>query len=312
VKRHLMRGHNRPPRQQSIRTRWAKALFADPDTPAYVMAMAWAIHWYSDPEGCGAAVSNEQFEAICGISRPTSTKGKKWLLDNGYVTIRAGDGRGLKSTFRMTIPVARKEETALPLSDAKGETLEPVTVLPLCAKGETSGRKGETSEHKGATRFPPILDYSGDIQEKRARERATPTRNEIDELHRIAFQAGQAIKGGTTAKSNRATAKTKGELDGSGGVLFENGKLTVFNGVRAALTQDFPGIDLQTVCDRAGPEITRMNWPTTQDAIACIRKWASIIKGDMRQRPSGAGPPKPTGKLTAREVIERALKEPQP
>lgn len=272
-------GHNGGPQlTPSVRTRWAKRLFADKRTPSYVMAMAWVLHWYSDSDGGGASVSNEQFEAICGITRPTATKGKKWLLEHGYVTIKAGDGRGLKSSFKMTIPEAAKEEKSLPLPGCKGETSKPETSLPLSDKGATSLPKGETSFRKGEAAFPLNQENSGGNPDK-ARASAQPRPpSEIDQIHRMAMEAGHMIKGGTSAKSHRATSRARGELDGSGGVLFVDGKLTVLNGVRAALSNDFPGIDLQAVCDRAGSELTKLNWPTTSDAISCIRKWASYAK----------------------------------
>lgn len=305
VRHHPKRGHNHPPPDgASVRTRWAKALFANPDTPTYVMAMAWVIHWYSDKDGCGAAVSNEQFEAICGVSTATATRGKRWLRDKGYVKIKVGDGRGLKSSFRMTLPQAAKGDLRDDLSLAKGHQKEGVLTEHL-SKGHQTDPKGHQCDRKGHQGDRPILDNSGGIQEKGVRASATPapTRNEIDELHRLAFEAGQRIKGGATAKSTRATRKTKGELDGSGGVLFENGKLTVFNGVRAALTLDYPGIDLQAVCDRAGPEITKLNYPTTSDAVACIRKWASYAAehASKLRTPAGQTP----GKPTVAEILSR-------
>ncbi len=100
-------GHNGGPDidgpKQSLRTQWAKALFADPETPAYVMAIAWAVHWYSRADGTGAALSNAQLEVICGISSATATRGKAWLRDNGYVQLRVGTGT-TKTSFRMAIP----------------------------------------------------------------------------------------------------------------------------------------------------------------------------------------------------------------
>jgi hypothetical protein len=100
-------GHNGGPdiegRKESLRTTWAKALFADPETPVYVMAMAWAIHWYSRADGTGAALSNEQLKLICGISEPTATRGKRWLRDNGYIQLKVGTG-DQKTQFRMSLP----------------------------------------------------------------------------------------------------------------------------------------------------------------------------------------------------------------
>ena len=100
-------GHNGGPDietpKQSLRTQWAKALFADENTPAYVMAMAWAIHWYSKSDGTGAALSNQQLQTICGISEDTATKGKAWLRNNGYVQLKVGTGVQ-KTQFQMVLP----------------------------------------------------------------------------------------------------------------------------------------------------------------------------------------------------------------
>lgn len=152
--------------RMTLRTQWAKALFSDPDTPTYVMAMAWVIHWFSDKDGRGAAISNEQFESICNMSRPTVTKGKEWLRANGYVRLKVGDGRSVKTMFQMAIPQTTKGEVDLPLSDDatedKGETTIRETPLPATAVPETTlplSEKGETSLQKGETSLPP---YSRD------------------------------------------------------------------------------------------------------------------------------------------------------
>jgi hypothetical protein len=136
-------GHNGGPdidgRKHTIRTLWAKALFADPDTPASVMAIAWAIHWYSRADGTGAALSNEQLMLICGISEPTATRGKKWLHANGYVQLRVGNG-DQKTTFKMTIPERRAETT----NDAGVITVttQPVTTQTMTTPGNHTDHPG--------------------------------------------------------------------------------------------------------------------------------------------------------------------------
>ncbi len=110
-------GHNGGPnlegRRESLRTTWAKALFKDPKTPVYVMAMAWPIHWYSRADGTGAALSNLQFSKICGISEDTVVRGKRWLRDSGYVQIQVGGG-AQRTRFILTVP----EDTAIDADDA--------------------------------------------------------------------------------------------------------------------------------------------------------------------------------------------------
>lgn len=104
------------------------------------------------------------------------------------------------------------------------------------------------------------------------RERAT----DADEIARQAYLAGQAIKGGKVAKSARAEQRTKGELDGSKGITFANGELTVDAETAAKIISKFPGIDVQAACDKAAPDVARMSYPTRDDAAAAIGKWARI------------------------------------
>lgn len=168
-------------RRVTVRTAWAKALMADPDTPTYVMAMGWVMHWYSDADGTGAVLSNDQFASICNISRPTVTKGKEWLRRKGYVSVKIGDGRGLKSTYTLTLPKGHKEESTFPLthalSPAKEETALPPkgeTTIPETTKGEMSLQKGETTlPEKGETTLP-LNQYKEPVNNQyRARTRVT-------------------------------------------------------------------------------------------------------------------------------------------
>lgn len=108
--------------------------------------------------------------------------------------------------------------------------------------------------------------------------------SESDRLHRDAYQRGLATKCGTVAKSARAIARTTGALDGSSGIRFQGGKLEVFNGSAADLARDFPGVNLAEVCDRAGPEISRLSYPSSDDAMAVLRKWARIVMQDKAPR----------------------------
>lgn len=134
---------------------------------------------------------------------------------------------------------------------------------------------------------------------------ASATEIENGRLHREAYERGQALKAGTVAKSARAEHRTKGELDGSQGVKLENGKLEVFNGSAAEIMADFPGLDLAAVCNRAGPELSRMGWPTRDDAMAVVRKWAQIASDEAkRQAPRPAKQLTP-GKPTVAQILAK-------
>lgn len=100
--------------------------------------------------------------------------------------------------------------------------------------------------------------------------------NSADELARQAYLDGLAIKHGKVAKSARAETRTKGELDGSKGITFANGELTVDTETAVKILAKFPGIDVQAACDKAAPEVSRLNYPTRDDAAAVIGKWARI------------------------------------
>lgn len=126
-----------------------------------------------------------------------------------------------------------------------------------------------------------------------------------DVLHLQAYQRGLEIKGDTRAKSARAISRSRGELDGSRGIAFADGKLTVVNGTAAQLLEDFPGVNLEAVCDRAGPEIAKFGWPSYGDALSVLRKWARIA---LESKPSSSGstPSSSKRKDFASERIERA------
>lgn len=130
--------------------------------------------------------------------------------------------------------------------------------------------------------------------------------SENDRLHREAMERGEALKRGTVAKSARAEHRTKGQLDGSHGVRLENGKLQVLNGSASELAQEFPGVDLSAVCNRAAPELSRMSWPTRDDAMAVIRKWAQIASDDAKRRPASSRPAASAKPTIAQVLAKRA------
>lgn len=161
-------GHNGGPDidgpRQSLRTQWAKALFADPNTPVYVMAMAWPIHWYSRSDGTGAALSNEQFMLICGISEDTATRGKKWLRDKGYVQIHVGNGKQ-KTQFRLSLPTADATEDIWVRTQRTQEG--PHTAGPQGQGPHTAGEGPHTADPRVRTQRGYIQERdSGDIPDR--------------------------------------------------------------------------------------------------------------------------------------------------
>jgi hypothetical protein len=202
-------GHNGGPDidgpKQTVRTLWAKALFANPDTPVYVMAIAWAIHWFSKTDGTGAALSNEQLEAMCGISYDTAVKGKRWLRDKGYVELKVGSSAA-KTRFRMVVPVAQATQ------ELGSTTATPAGVVPSDpAPSDPSPQRphgGVPSDPKGRSQRPYIQEDSGNILESEERASARP-RQDAGNFWQEALNPQSA------------------------GVVFDKGKLTLLNGTRA-------------------------------------------------------------------------------
>jgi hypothetical protein len=208
-------GHNGGPdidgqKQPSIRTQWAKALFADPETPAHVMAIAWAIHWYSKPDGTGAALSNEQLQLYCGISEATATRGKRWLRDNGYVELRVGTG-GDKTRFKMAIPVRTTQNDGVITQTTQGHQPEgPQSEGP------------HTDEGGHHTDDPRVITQRGYIQERDSVK--------IQEEERASAQPRQ---------DDGNFWKTAFNPEAASGVMFEKGKLSLLNGTRAFWLERF-------------------------------------------------------------------------
>ncbi len=211
-------GHNGGPElddgRQSVRTRWAKALFADPDTPVYAIAIAWPIHWYSQADGSGAALSNEQLELYCGIAERTVTRGKKWLFENGYVQLKVGK-RHEKTRFQLTIPPPRvatqstqgrhtdyPEEGSHTGEVATQATLEKPRVATQASQGSPIGDRRVDC-------VAPL--FSKDNQE-RIQEKRALARGRQDERPKNFWQEALNPQ--------------------SSDVLFERGKLTLLNGAR--------------------------------------------------------------------------------
>lgn len=156
----------------SLKYRWALALFADPDTPATVIAMSWAIHWYSKWEGTGAALSNEQFSAMCGLSESSVTRGKKWLLDHGYVSIRVGK-KGAKSQFQLVIPKTTKPELVVTVTTNPQELVvrETANDEEIGAHSEDLQEKGSHSDGNRSSHRAPIAQIGAHSDALRGKDK---------------------------------------------------------------------------------------------------------------------------------------------
>jgi hypothetical protein len=254
--------------------------------------------------------SNEELAKLAGmdtivkgesIADKTYNRWKKELTDQGFVILRAiTKGRvttievfpafqEMPVTFTDITPkLARKFYGRNDQSKSYGETVEATDVdtgSPVEVTDETRNSYAPAVEVTAprACIETSLREVSYTFESEVKNPLGSP-KPDADELARQAYELGQRIKQGVATKSARAAARVKGELDGSRGIEFSDGKLTVMNGAAAKLSADFPGIDLAAVCDRAGPEITKMSYPTTDDAMSVLRKWARIVMDEMRKQ----------------------------
>jgi hypothetical protein len=205
-------GHNGGPdvdgRKESLRTTWAKTLFADASTPTYVMAMAWAIHWYSRADGTGAALSNQQFEQMCGVSERTATRGKKWLRDNDYIELKVGNG-DQKTQFRMSLPDKHRVDTQSTLGSQTDAPRVDRQSIPVDSKATLSSHTGDPGVATQATNNLYIESIS------------------IPDMGRSSGD-GQSFWQHAFAEPSES-------------VSFTNGKLTLLNGTRQRWLDEFGG-----------------------------------------------------------------------
>lgn len=76
--------------------------------------------------------------------------------------------------------------------------------------------------------------------------------------------------------------------DGSQGLIFKNGKLTALNGFAVALQQEFEGIDLPAVCNKAAADIAKMSNPTHLQCVTALRRHCQYDL-DYRKRYGNSG-----------------------
>lgn len=265
-------GHNNGPdlegRPQSLRTRWAKALFADPTTPDYVMAIAWAVHWYSNSSGGGAALSNAQLEVICGISSRTATRGKAWLRDAGYVQLKVGTGDE-KTRFQMVIPEAVKIDGV-----ATQATLE----------GSHTGGGATLATLGSQTVHPRVATQATSIQ-----ERDSGLNPEVRRVEKPLENQGRSLW--QEALNPDAAAHDS--------VVFQNGKLKLLNGTKQEWLKQFG--DDEIGLDLALMEIAPFIQPNSNRSlqVQVVSKLARAVR-DKRDKDSRYAQAAKANRTTAR------------
>lgn len=249
-----MIGHNGGPdidgRRPTLRTLWAKALFEDPDTPSYVMAIAWAIHWYSRKDGTGAALSNDQLCLICGVSEDSATRGKRWLRDHGYVELHVGNGR-LKTQFAMRIPTAEeREELRKQREEAQAARVrtQRTLVKPLTAEAAPLPQRTQgpqTAEAGSATSGNVYRNYNQEGFRNNTRTTKRDLNPTVQNPWRQALNPDSAV---------------------NPDIVFSGGKITLVNGTRSRWLIEF-GDDPKRL-DLALTQAANWIQPNTQKPIA--------------------------------------------
>lgn len=256
-------GHNGGPaleegsrkRKLTIRTQWAKALFADKRTPSYVIAMCWAIHWYSQDDGSGAALSNEQFETMCGVPDRSVTRGKRWLYDNGYVSLRVGRS-GQKTRFQMLIPdpaLAAVETQAEPEPVRQGGGIQDARVAALANSiRQGGGLEDEQPATEAALKNP--IRHGGDVNPPEWRtvgrqggdliQESNQERKQEEEIGAHAPTTEEKTEQPSDRKSGNGfwhAAFAPKEADPHDDVLLHDGKVVLLNGAKTEWLLQFQG-----------------------------------------------------------------------
>jgi hypothetical protein len=178
----------------------------------------------------------------------------------------------------------------------KGKQAHVITVCNYEKYQSAPDEEGQAKGHDLGTQRASKGQATGNIERKDnkdnnsywgKRERTPEEIAEADRSAAEAYQRGLEIKGGSVAKSGRTAVVTTGELDGSRGIAFRDGKLAIVNGTAAMFSDEFPGLDIAAVCNKAGPEIARQKYPTYEFACSVVRKWAQIQVENKSIKPQG-------------------------
>ena len=226
--------------------------------------------------------NRDEIKAICAMPMTGTAK----LVAIAIVTFKTLDTNELAAiTGESARTVQKARATYLEMKDEQGETRE--SGEPEFAKDAKDANYNSPLAPASHARIetPTGLLSHEDNNPPTPLSGGSP--QNADELARKAYEAGLRTKGGATAKSGRAVQRTKGELDGSQGVLFDDGKLTLLNGTAAAMAAEFPGVNLEAVANKAAPDIAKLGYPSRADALAVFRKHAQWARERQAAAPAG-------------------------
>lgn len=231
--------------------------------------------------------TQEELRAVAGMSRTRFMDATSKLKSRGLVAVQK------HRNGPATISVGRPGNRDVPNAERPG-----FGTSRKCDLGRPAFRDlGRPGNRDNVIYTAPVVGSS--TAPECARE------SSADELARQAYERGLEIKGGKVAKSARAVVAAQGELDGSKGITFADGKLTVDDSTAAEISRDFPGLDIAYVCTRAAPDLARVNWPTRSQAMAVLRKWAGILSQDAAKNGKRLKPAAPPVTEPTAEELEK-------
>jgi hypothetical protein len=212
------------------------------------------------------------------------------LEADGMIELKSpGVQNGTQKGKQSTVITVCNYELYQSMRGYDGQAKEQATGEQRASTGQAEGTQGARKGQAEGNIYKEEQRNKGTREPESAWGKRERTEAEIAEADRIAAEAyaeGQRIKGASVAKSARSAVVTTGELDGSRGIAFQDGKLAIVNGTAAMFAEEFPGLDILAVCNKAGPEIARQSYPTYEFACSVVRKWAQIQIENKKAEPT--------------------------
>jgi hypothetical protein len=289
--------HNSP-QGSNLRTRpqWLEAILYSGQVTRVSQHLALVLYHVAGDKGV-AALSMRELQTITGWGASTIHKHLSEIQDFIHVTF--GTGRG-KTRFELQMAITEVVEAMRSVPQVnttvnKTDTVPEKNATPNTTVNTKPSVPDVNPTVNTSTRSVPQVNtkpemggtIGGETNNYRKPERSEEEKEAANAAHRAAFELSEKLKGGKVAKSARAVQSIQGELDGSKGITFEYGKLIVVNGALGSLEADFPGINLQAVFNKVGTEVAKIKYPTMEQAMALIRKWAQFAVEDAAKAPTG-------------------------
>lgn len=215
-------------------------------------------------------------------------------------------------------PGSNREATGNELGHKKGHLPNVATICNWSKfQGSTSAEGPAKSPPKGQPRASQGPHYNKGTREQDSIPSDLQSEGDRDNNSSRAKNA-RAGSGKGSRNFIRSSWLPADKPDGSQGLLFENGRLSVVNGCRFSLQQDFPDIDIDGACNKAAAEIVATQRKercelSHMDCLTILRKHCQW-EVDYRKKIASQSFSKPSGKrdfLSGLTPEQRALVDAQ-